>query len=167
MDADYLKYLCIPELLKHTIAGMGAWCWLQPEPDLRVAAEPHSSSFPGAALGCDGDVWVWLSASTSEIRMRCSPCNQTPLEPAWGVTLEGGKPCVLPTAACLCCAEPAAGVPATHTPASTRGYSQGGTATDRSGEDVRHLKVAITQPAGLMGMHLKYKAQRPLLWVKL
>lgn len=74
---------------------------------------------------------------------------------------------MLPTAACLRCAQLAASVPVPHTPASAHGHSQGGTDRDRSGEDVQCLKAAITQPAGLMGMHLKYEAQGHLLWVKL
>lgn len=99
--------------------------------------------------------------------MRHLPCNQLALEPAWETTLEEGKPRVLLAAAGLHRAEPAAGFPAPHTPASASGHSQGGTVGDRSGKDARRLKAAITQPAGLMGMHLNYKAQSPLLWVKL
>lgn len=99
--------------------------------------------------------------------MRHLPCNQQALEPAWEVTLEGRKLRVLPATAGPCRAKPAAGFPAPHTPASASGHSQGGTVGDRSGEDARHLKAVITQPAGLMGIHLNSKAQSPLLWVKL
>lgn len=99
--------------------------------------------------------------------MRHLPCNQPALEPAWEATLEEGKLRVLPATAGPRRAEPAAGFPAPHTPANASGHSQGGTVGDRRGEDARCLKAAITQPSGLMGLHLNYKAQSPLLWVKL
>ena len=95
--------------------------------------------------------------------MRRLPCNQPVLEPAWEATLERGKPHVLPATVGLC----RASFPAPHTPASASGHSQDGTVGDRSREDARCLEAAVTQPAGLMGMHLNYKAQSPLLWVKL